>query len=350
MLLLSVVIGLSLVFSSQCGKLRSWKMGSQYQRKRSTKAGNIPTRIPIVIDTDIGSFLDDTFAIVFAALSEYLDVKLIVTCTDDVEARAQITAKLLQLVGRDDIPIGLGIKNNNKTAQTFFPWAKDINLTNYRGMVYEDGIGKMAEIIQNSPEPVDIIAIGPMINFPTLIQRYPDVVKKSKVMAMAGSIYRGYCNSSIPSSEYNVRVCPYCFEAMLKVGWDITITPLDTCGTFRLDVPALQNLFKVDGQQQILGLASSVVYFCLYHTDTCKLADDGTPILYDAVATLLTLPVASQYLTYQDLKLSVDDQGYTKVDNAGSPVKAATNWIDESKYSDYLVGVLSGMPTHILRK
>jgi len=337
-------IGLSLVFSSQCNELHSWKLESQYLRKSSTG----DDRIPAIIDTDVGSFLDDTMAIAFAALSDYLDIKLIVTCTNDVKARAKVTAKLLQLIGRDDIPIGMGIINDNKTVQTFFPWAEDINLNSYKGMVYEDGIGKMAEIIQNSPEPVDIIAIGPMINFPTLIQRFPDVVNKSKIIAMAGSIYRGYSNSSIPSAEYNVVLCPYCFEVMLQVGWDITLTPLDTCGTVRLDVLALQQLFKVNGQQQILGLASSLVYYCLYHTEPCNLADDGTPILFDTVATLLTLPVASQYLSYQVVKLRVDDRGFTNVDdNAGSPVKAAINWIDERKYSYYLVGVLSGMPIHI---
>ena len=117
---------------------------------------------PVIIDTDIGSFIDDTFAIVYAAQSEELDVKLVITCSDDTTARAKVAAKLLRLIGRDDIPIGIGVKNDNDTVHYLFDWAKNEDLSGYKGSVYEDGVGKMNEIISNSEVPVDIIAIGPM--------------------------------------------------------------------------------------------------------------------------------------------------------------------------------------------
>lgn len=327
-----------------CGLEYSWNEAAIYGQKAS---GATAGKIPVIIDTDVGSFLDDTMAIAFAALSQYLDVKLIVTCTNDVEARAKVTAKLLQLIGRDDIPIGMGIKNTNETPTTFFPWAENVNLSSYKGIVYEDGIGKMAKVIASSPVPIGIIAIGPMINFPTLIQKYPDTVKNAKILAMAGSIDRGYSNSSIPVDEYNVKICPYCFEVLLKAGWDIALTPLDTCGTILLKVPELKQLLKLDGKQ-ILGLASSLVYYCLYHTEPCDLSNVGTPILFDTVATLLALPVAGDYLEFKEVKLSVDGQGRTPIDNtSGYPVMAALNWKDEAKFEDYLVKVLSGMSTYL---
>ena len=33
--------------------------------------------VPVIIDTDIGSFLDDSFAVVYAAQSSNLDIKLV---------------------------------------------------------------------------------------------------------------------------------------------------------------------------------------------------------------------------------------------------------------------------------
>ena len=48
------------------------------------RAAATSTQRPVIIDTDIGSDIDDSFAIGLALQSsEYLDVKLIVTCTDD---------------------------------------------------------------------------------------------------------------------------------------------------------------------------------------------------------------------------------------------------------------------------
>ena len=42
---------------------------------------------------------------------------------------------------------------------------------------------------------------------------------------MAGSIYRGYNNSSKPSDEYNVKTCPKCMRELFQSGMNVTITP-----------------------------------------------------------------------------------------------------------------------------
>ena len=97
-------------------------------------------------------------------------------------------------------------------------------------------------------------------------------------------------------------------------GWDITITPIDTCGSARLDVPELKEVLKMDTVQS-LGLASSLAYFCLDHIDPCDLSHLGTPILYDTVAVLLTLPVAGQYLEFKKMLLSMDSVGHMPKSN-----------------------------------
>ena len=161
-------------------------------------------------------------------------MQLVVTCTDDTTTRAKIVAKLLTIAERDSVPIGIGEANSNQTRHTLWGWAQDFNLSDYKGGVYEDGVDQMAKIILASETVVDIIAIGPMTNFPHLLDKYPDVVKKARIRAMAGSIYRGYGNSTTPAQEYNVMMCPYCMQRMLKAGWNVSITPLDTCGTATL--------------------------------------------------------------------------------------------------------------------
>ena len=58
---------------------------------------------PVIIDTDIGSFDDDPVAIALALSRPELDVKLVITCSDDTTERARIAAKYLTLLGRDDM-------------------------------------------------------------------------------------------------------------------------------------------------------------------------------------------------------------------------------------------------------
>ena len=302
---------------------------------------------PVVIDTDIGSDYDDGVAVAFAiSESTYLDVKLIVTCTDDTTARAKVTAKLLTLFGRDDIPIGIGVPNSNKTDHTLFDWAMDFNLSSYKGGVYVDGVEKMAEVITSSESVVDIIAIGPMTNFPLLLSKYPAVVKNARVHAMAGSIYKGYDNSSTPSAEYNVRLCPNCMSELLHAGWDVTITPLDTCGVATLTPPLLEELLT-SADAISLGIANSLIYFCISNPYMNCRFKVTTPVLYDAVATLLTLPNAKDFVVFNELKLTISNEGYTVINNkTGVPTQVALYWQHMNdglnKFRTYLTESLSG--------
>src|SRR5512134_2032937 len=85
-------------------------------------------RIPVILDTDIGDDIDDTWALVLALKSPELDVKLVVTDFGNTEHRAKIVARLLEIAGRADIPIGIGIQENDALGpQT--DWVKDYELS-----------------------------------------------------------------------------------------------------------------------------------------------------------------------------------------------------------------------------
>lgn len=301
-----------------------------------------PVRQPVIIDTDIGSGVDDSYAIGFALQSQYVDVKLIVTCSDNTTARAKIAAKLLTIAGNDSIPVGIGVANHNDTKHTLWDWAQDFNLSEYKGGVYEDGVDQMAKIILSSESVVDIIAIGPMTNFPLLLEKYPDVVKKARIRAMAGSIYRGYDNSSTPTNEYNVKLCPFCMQQLLQAGWNVTITPLDTSGVATL-TPQYNQPFIASSNSWSYGLGSSLLYLCTIWP--CQLNVSTYP-LFDTVATLLTFPTVYNFVIFKELNLTVTADGYTVIDNnIGVPTQVALYWKDNitglDQYRMYLVSQLS---------
>ena len=297
---------------------------------------------PVIIDTDIGSNVDDSYAIGFALQSQYLDVKLIVTCSDNTTARAKVLAKLLTIAGKDSIPVGIGVANHNSTKHSLWDWAKDFNLSEYKGGVHEDGVEQMAKIILSSESVVDIIAIGPMTNFPLLLKKYPGVVKRARIRAMAGSIYRGYDNSSTPTNEYNVRLCPPCAQQVLQAGWNVTIAPLDTCGVATF-TPQYNQPFIASSNSWSYGLSSSLLYLCT--VVPCQL-NVATYPLFDTVATLLTLPTVYNFITFERLNLTVTADGYTVIDNeAGVPTQVALYWnsniLGLDQFRMYLVSILS---------
>ena len=69
--------------------------------------------IPVILDTDIGDDIDDTWALVMLLGMPQMDLKLVVTDYGNTPERTRLVAKILQRLGRTDVPIGTGIKTAN---------------------------------------------------------------------------------------------------------------------------------------------------------------------------------------------------------------------------------------------
>ena len=52
---------------------------------------------------------------------------------------------------------------------------------------------------------------------------------------MDGSVRIGYGGAPKPDAEWNVKAAPKAAQQVLSAPWDITITPLDTCGLVTID-------------------------------------------------------------------------------------------------------------------
>jgi inosine-uridine nucleoside N-ribohydrolase len=311
---------------------------------------------PVIIDTDIGSYIDDSYAIAFALQSSQLDIKLIVTCTDDTVMRARIAAKFLTIAGRDDIPIGIGALNStNRTNRTLWQWAEDFDLAGYKGGVYssDETLDMVNDIVSNSAEVVEIIALGPMVNFPYLLQKWPNVTRNSRVRLMAGSIYRGYDNSTTPTAEYNVRLCPSCFNLVLRTNWryEVSVTPLDTSGVASLTPGDVQELITC-GDNLTVGLDEHTLFWCTKGVIPCHL-NIATVALPDTVAVLLALQNATSYVDYFSLNLTATEDGHVKIDNnEGASAQVALYWRDDllglEEYKKYITSVL--VQTHLNKR
>src|SRR3954469_20157085 len=65
-------------------------------------------KIPILLDTDIGSDVDDAFALALALASPELDIKAITTVAGPADDRAWIVCRFLPPAGYGPIPVAFG--------------------------------------------------------------------------------------------------------------------------------------------------------------------------------------------------------------------------------------------------
>ncbi|MFW9880600.1 MAG: nucleoside hydrolase, partial [Candidatus Thorarchaeota archaeon] len=65
-------------------------------------------KIPVILDSDIGLDIDDTWALGLLLKCPELDVKLISTVSRNTHIKTRLVAKFLEIANRTDIPLGIG--------------------------------------------------------------------------------------------------------------------------------------------------------------------------------------------------------------------------------------------------
>jgi len=295
----------------------------------------IKKRVPVILDTDIGTDIDDTWALVMMLNSPELDVKLILTESGNTLYRAKIVAKMLEVAGRTDIPVGIGLKlSDDIDAQG--KWVEDYDIDNYPGTIYKDGISAMNDIIMNSNDQVTLVSIGPVTNIAKALEMQPAIATKARFVGMHGSVRVGYNGSDEVNSEYNVRADIEACKKVFTAPWEITITPLDTCG---LVILKDEKYMKVHTCESPLTKALMDNYRIWEIDCGWKTIKDAygsySSVLFDTVAIYLAF--SEELLHMETIGIRVDDEGYTRIDEYAKKISCAMGWKDMAAFEDFLV-------------
>jgi inosine-uridine nucleoside N-ribohydrolase len=290
---------------------------------------------PVILDTDIGDDIDDTWALAMLLRSPDLDLRLVTTTYGKAEYRAKIIARLLTVAGRTDVPVGLGEGGRGGTGGQQ-PWVKDYQLADYPGKVHQDGVAAMIDVIEHSREPVTVIAIGPLNTVAAALKRRPEIAGKALFVGMDGSVRMGYGGKK-PDAEWNVKANVAAAQTVLSAPWrGISITPLDTCGRINLSG---DRFAKLIGSHDALVQAVLENYRIWSHKERIEQLKSSST-LFDTVAIYLAYPGERPLMKLETLSIRVTDDGFTRIDPQGRSMSVATEWTDQDGYRDLLVRTL----------
>ena len=93
---------------------------------------NPMNKTPVILN--IGTDIDDTWALAMLLNCPELDPRLITTVSGNTTYRAHLAAKFLQTAGRADIPIGIGDPQGSLNFQQ--PWLEGWDVSAYPGGIY----------------------------------------------------------------------------------------------------------------------------------------------------------------------------------------------------------------------
>lgn len=187
----------------------------------------------IIIDTDTAT--DDAIAIIMALKNRDFDVKAITTIAGNVDLDlATINALYTCELCNKNIPVFKGENaplNRKLETSKFFHGKDGLGDT---GPYYpsfqcknENAVDKIISLINDNPDEIEIIGIGPLTNIAKVLTKDPTVKNKIKKLYIMGGIGEGKGNIT-EHAEFNFWVDPDAAEIVLNSGIEVHMVAWDT--------------------------------------------------------------------------------------------------------------------------
>jgi purine nucleosidase len=246
---------------------------------------------PVLLDTDLGSDVDDALCLLLALASPELELVGVTCVGHESQRRAQITRRLLELAGRETIPVFAGCR------------VPIVGVGSLNWFGHEaDGLlepGEQPEVdplhavdaierLSHQHAGLEIVAIGPMTNLAVALAKDPDLAGRvSRLTIMGGHLRRVEYGGHVfaPGVDYNLCSDPWASYAVLRSGIPTRLVTADvTLATSirEADVAAMERT----GHPALAGVARSVrlwtpVMNRLFSAAGCDMSADNASFLHD---------------------------------------------------------------------
>jgi inosine-uridine nucleoside N-ribohydrolase len=303
---------------------------------RAVQADSTPAekKVPILLDTDIGSDIDDAFALALALASPEVDLQGVTTVGSGAEDRAWIVCRFLTAVGRRSVPVAFGRDPQPKSAiegQIQYRRHPAVIFNRTSRPVKKDAVEFLYSRLKAQPGKLTIVALGPLTNIARLLKQHADCKRWIKrIVVMGGAIRLGY-NGKLPvEPEWNIKSDVAAARMVFVSGVPLVVAPLDATVMLQLEDPARRRLFAACTP---LTFQVQALY---------QLWDKATPTLFDPVAVALAF--TEKFCTMEDLHLEIDDSGLTRTSKGKPNARVATAIRKDEFVSWYVDRVSAGTP------
>jgi inosine-uridine nucleoside N-ribohydrolase len=134
-------------------------------------------KIPILVDTDAGSDVDDAFALGLILASPELELRGITTSGSDPQTRALLLCRFLTMTGRRHTQVAAG--SDPQPVRTIrgqyqYYYHPDVIFHRTTRPVKESAVDFLCSRLKAQPGKITIVAIGPLTNIARLIAEKPE--------------------------------------------------------------------------------------------------------------------------------------------------------------------------------
>lgn len=202
----------------------------------------------IILDCDPG--MDDSVAILLACSDPDIRLEAVTAVNGNypVETTCKNARKILELIGRTDIPVAMGMSHPmvRKSPKDPFSHGSDGQAEAFlpepsMPVMEAHAVEVIRDVVSKNPGEITIVATGPMSNIGMAISMYPDLIGKIKrIVAISGAFglnAASFLNATgdTPQSEWNVYVDPEAARLVYGSGIPLKLIGLDIATDFGVD-------------------------------------------------------------------------------------------------------------------
>jgi purine nucleosidase len=302
---------------------------------------------PVILDTDIGTDVDDALALGLALASPEIDLRAVTVVSGDVDLRARIAKTLLSSGGRPDIPVYSGLAEPVNESRNFL-WlgheGRAIVGAAALPLDGSDAVGTLAAM--ELDDPCDLVAIGPLTNIAAALVRSPELADVVPRLTLMGGSLGVSEDPTTPPIEYNLNSDAESSVLVLQAGIPTTIVPLDVTWQVYLRTRELARL-RTSRSPLVQRLCDAMEIWWSVHRELFAgqrtYSPDIVCFLHDPLA--LSLLIDASFVTVETLRLEaeiVDGIFRLRQSDEGREIDVATR-VDAPAFIEFVVERLMGL-------
>src|SRR5882724_3032046 len=148
----------------------------------------------IVLDTDMGSDVDDALCLALALAAPEIELIAVTHVSGDTRRRAQISRRLLDLAGRGAVPVYAG-RSQPLDGSGRFVWFghEGVGILDDESAtpVPDDDAVEVLCCAFRAPTDLELVTVGPLTNVAAALETDPSVVRGIRQLTVMGGYLRG---------------------------------------------------------------------------------------------------------------------------------------------------------------
>ena len=256
----------------------------------------------ILLDTDIGSDIDDAVALAYLLMQPEAELLGVTTVSGQSRLRAEMVDAICRAAGRE-VPIIPGVEdpllveNRQPLAQQALKLARWPHRSEFPA---QKAVDFLAEQILTHPGEVTLLSIGPLTNIALLFALYPETIEALEQLVMMCGVF-----TDLPGNpwkaEWNALLDPHATEMVYKapvkihrsIGLDVTrqVTMPAAEVRARFDHPVLAPVLDFAEvwfqTQEMMLFHDPLAAVSIFDPEVCRYTPGLVQVNSDAAAGLL---------------------------------------------------------------